>query len=356
MIISRTPYRLSFLGGGTDYPTWYRQHGGAVLSTTINKYCYLTCRYLPPFFEHKFRVAWSKIELCQAIDQIEHPVVRALLHHLGIERGVEIHHDGDLPARSGMGSSSAFTIGLLHALYGLQGQMRSKQELATEGIYIEQEVLKETVGSQDQVAAAYGGLNQTTFLPNGEITVRPMLLSPARLHELNSHLLLFYTGIRRTASQMAQSYANKLQAQQRQLQRMQAMVDEGISLLHGQEPMAAFGELLHEGWLLKQSLSPLVSNPEINDLYSVARAAGAVGGKITGAGGGGFLLLLAPPEKQAALKAALQHLIHVPFQFESFGSQIIFYARGEDLSQAEIARQGQVLKPFRELAQPKELA
>ncbi|MCB0060524.1 MAG: GHMP kinase, partial [Caldilineaceae bacterium] len=305
MIISRTPYRISFFGGGTDYPGWYRQHGGAVLSTTINKYCYLTCRYLPPFFEHKFRVVWSKIELGQSLEEIEHPAVRAVLRHLAVARGVELHHDGDLPARSGMGSSSAFTVGLLHALYGLLGQMRSKAELAKEGIYVEQELLQETVGSQDQIAAEYGGLNHITFLPNGEFSVRPLILSPERVCELESHLLLFYTGIRRTAASVAQSYVTKIEAQRRQLRIMKDMVDEGLSIISSGQSLTAFGELLHEGWLVKQSLSAQVSNPEIDGLYATARAAGAIGGKITGAGGGGFLLLFAPPETHLQIKQAL---------------------------------------------------
>src|SRR5947209_20333563 len=170
MIISRTPFRISFFGGGTDYPAWYRTHGGAVLGTTINKYCYLTCRYLPPFFEHRIRVVYSKIEMCETIDQISHPAVAEVLRYLGWNRGLEIHHDGDLPARSGIGSSSAFTVGLLHAIHALQGTMPSKHQLATEGIHLEQEVLREAVGSQDQVCAAYGGFNHIVFQPKGEIS------------------------------------------------------------------------------------------------------------------------------------------------------------------------------------------
>ena len=188
MIISRTPYRISFFGGGTDYPSWYQTHGGAVLAATIDKYCYLTCRYLPPFFEHRTRVVYSKIESCTNNSEIAHPSVREVLRHLEIGRGVEIHHDGDLPARSGMGSSSAFTVGLLHAAYAMQGQMPSKHQLASEAIYVEQEVLKETVGSQDQVMAAFGGLRHVQFLPGGEFSVRPITLAAPRLTELNDHL------------------------------------------------------------------------------------------------------------------------------------------------------------------------
>ena len=216
MIICRTPFRISFFGGGTDYPGWYRSHGGAVLATTIDKYCYLTCRYLPPFFEHRLRVVYRKIETCMSVEEISHPSVRETLRFLEIDRGVELHHDGDLPARSGMGSSSAFTVGLLNALYALKGQMPSKRQLALESIHVEQDILKETVGSQDQVMAAYGGLRHVQFLQNGEISVRPLTLSHARIDEFNDHLMLFYTGIIRTASDVAKSYVEDIGAKRRQ--------------------------------------------------------------------------------------------------------------------------------------------
>jgi D-glycero-alpha-D-manno-heptose-7-phosphate kinase len=208
MIVSRTPFRLSFFGGGTDYPAWFRQHGGTVLSTTINKYCYLTVRYLPPFFEHRIRVVYSKIENCQSIDEIAHPAVRETLRFLQIERGIEVHHDGDLPAGSGMGSSSAFTVGLLHALHALQGRMPSKRQLAEQSIHIEQELIREAVGSQDQISAAYGGFNQISFLADGSFTVTPITVRRDRLTELNSSLMLFYTGIRRMSSDVASTYVN----------------------------------------------------------------------------------------------------------------------------------------------------
>ncbi len=205
MIISRTPYRISFFGGGTDFPAWYRQHGGAVLATSIDKYCYLTARFLPPFFEHRIRVVYSKIENCHDIDEVAHPAVREVLRFLRFDRGVEIHHDGDLPARSGIGSSSSFCVGLLHALYALQGRMPSKHQLAAEAIHLEQEVLHETVGSQDQVTSAHGGFNQVVFQQSGEIAVRPVTVAPARVHELESQLLLFFTGVKRTSSDVAKS-------------------------------------------------------------------------------------------------------------------------------------------------------
>jgi D-glycero-alpha-D-manno-heptose-7-phosphate kinase len=326
MIISRTPYRVSFFGGGTDYPTWYTKHGGAVLATAIDKYCYLTCRYLPPFFEHRIRVVYSRIESCQTVDEIAHPVVRAALLHLGVGRGVEIHHDGDLPARSGMGSSSAFTVGLLHALCALEGRMATRETLAQASIHLEQNVLQETVGCQDQVLAAYGGFNHITFLPDGSFAVRPVTIARERVAELQSHLMLFYTGVVRTASTVASSYVRELdQTRRRQLRLVRDMVEEALGILHGHGDLWAFGELLHESWMAKRSLSAAVSTGEIDAMYDAARGAGAVGGKLTGAGGGGFLLLFVPPERQASVRAALRTLLHVPFAFQFSGSQIIFF-------------------------------
>jgi len=325
MIISRTPFRISFFGGGTDYPAWYCKHGGAVLATTIDKYCYLTCRYLPPFFEHRIRVVYSKVESCQTIDEISHPSVREVLRYLNIDRGVEIHHDGDLPARSGMGSSSSFTVGLLHALHALKGQMPSKHQLAQESIHIEQEILKETVGSQDQISTAYGGFNHIEFMPNGDFQVRPITLKRERIEMLNSHLMLFYTGIMRTASDIAESYVNCIEDKNAQLLILNDLLEEGISILSKDQNINAFGELLHEAWQAKRSLSTVVSNANVDAVYNMARSVGAIGGKLTGAGGGGFMLLFVPPEKQNEVREKLKKLIYVPFKFESAGSQIIFF-------------------------------
>jgi D-glycero-alpha-D-manno-heptose-7-phosphate kinase len=349
MIISRTPFRISFFGGGTDYPGWYRSHGGAVLATTIDKYCYITCRYLPPFFEHRICLVYSKIEYCRTIDEIAHPAVREVLRYLDMQRGVEIHHDGDLPARSGMGSSSAFTVGLLHALYALKGQIASKHQLAMESIHLEQERLKETVGSQDQVTAAYGGFNHIAFLPNGEISVKPLTIAAERLADLSSHLMLFYTGIKRTASNIAESYVNGIEEKRRQLRLMKDLVDESLSILNSGRPIVGFGELLHEAWEAKRSLSAQVSNTEVDQIYDLARSAGAIGGKLIGAGGGGFLLLFAEPSRHRAIREALRKLIYVPFKFEFSGSQIIFFDREEDYSAEEKAREGQIIEAFREL-------
>ena len=332
MIISRTPFRISFFGGGTDYPSWYLDHGGTVLGVTIDKYCYLTCRYLPPFFKHRIRLVYSQIENCQTVDEIAHPAVREVMRYLRMDRGIEIHHDGDLPARSGMGSSSSFTVGLLHALHALNGYMPSRRQLAMEGIKIEQDVLKETVGSQDQVFAAFGGFNHIIFSQTGEISVRPLTLSADRREELNSYLMLFYTGIERTASDVAASYIAGGNGKVSQLRIMKDLVDEGISILNNGRDLAAFGALLNEGWEAKRSLSAEVSNSYVDELYAHALANGALGGKLLGAGGGGFMLLFVPPSKQERVRAELQDLISVPFRFEFSGSQIIFFEPERDYS------------------------
>jgi D-glycero-alpha-D-manno-heptose-7-phosphate kinase len=351
MIISRTPFRISFFGGGTDYPEWYRQHGGAVLATTIDKYCYINCRYLPPFFEHRICIVYSKVEHCQSIDEIQHPAVREALRYLGVQRGVEIHHDADIPARSGVGSSSAFTVGLLNALYALKGQMASKHRLATESVHLEQEVLKETVGSQDQVLAAYGGLNHIRFLQNGEISVTPITVGAERVKELASHLMLCYTGIKRTASSIAATFVKGIDDRRRQLRVMKDLVDESISIISGDQDILAFGELLHEAWLAKRSLSADISNSDVDALYDAARSAGAIGGKLIGAGGGGFFLLFVPPSKQRSVRERLNTLIQVPFKFDFSGSQIIFCDREEDYAAEEKARAAQPIRAFRELAE-----
>lgn len=348
MIISRTPFRISFFGGGTDYPDWYRRHGGAVLATTINKYCYLTCRRLPPFFEHKFRVVYSKMENCQSIDEIAHPAVREVLRHLNIACGLEIHHDADLPARSGLGSSSAFTVGLLNALYGLKGQMPSKQQLALESIYIEQERIRDTVGSQDQVLAAYGGFNHVSFLPSGQIIVTPMTLSKERIRELESHLMLFYTGIKRTASTVAQTYTQDIDGKEAQLRALSDLVKDGLAILGGGQDMAQFGKMLHQAWRTKRSLSAKVSNPYIEAIYDGAMAAGALGGKLIGAGGGGFILFFVQPGDQDRVRQRLHQLIHVPFSFETHGSQIIFFDPEEEYVAEERDRAAREIARFQE--------
>ncbi|GAB2182054.1 GHMP kinase [Denitratisoma sp. agr-D3] len=326
MIIVRTPFRISFFGGGTDYPAWYRAHGGAVLATTINKYCYISCRYLPPFFDHKHRIVYSRIENVRDISEIEHPAVRGVLDYTKMEHGLEIHHDGDLPARSGLGSSSSFTVGLLHAIATLRGQYVGSEFLAREAIHVEQDVIGENVGSQDQVSAAYGGFNRIDFLRNGGFEVNPVIIEQARAEELQSHLMLCFTGISRIASEVAKSKIDNFDNRQQELHAMRAMVDEGMRILQdGKTSIEEFGALLHEGWLAKRKLSDKVSSSEIDAIYEEARRAGVLGGKLLGAGGGGFLLLFVRPKDQAVVRERLRHLVHVPFEFDYSGSRVVLY-------------------------------
>lgn len=323
MIISKTPYRISFFGGGTDYPSWYLKHGGAVLASTIDKYCYLTCRYLPPFFEHKHRIVWSQVESVSDISEIKHPVIPKAIEWLGINEGLEIHHDGDLPARSGMGSSSSFVVGLLNALGTLKGKKLSKRQLLEQSLHMEQDILNESVGSQDQTLAAYGGFNKVLFQPNGKVSVLPVTVRPEKLRELNDNLMLFFSGISRTASSVATQFINSLAKKESHLLRMYDMVDEGLKILCEDRDIDQFGYLLNESWMLKRSLNSAISTNTCDAMYARAIRAGALGGKILGAGGGGFMLFYVPPEKQNAVTNALSDFVHVPFNFEYGGSQII---------------------------------
>lgn len=327
MIISRTPFRVSFFGGGTDYPVWFREHGGAVLATTINKYCYISCRYLPPFFSHGSRIVWSQIELVKDRDEIQHPAVREVLAFLGIREGVELHHQGDLPARTGLGSSSAFTVGVLNALYGLRGVMAGKEQLAREAIHVEQDRLKEHVGCQDQVICAHGGFNRIDFWGERNFRTSPIMIPWERLNELQDHLMLFFTGLSRNASDIAADQISAAPSKVRELRVIQQTVDEAINILKSPRDLADFGRLLDESWQLKKSLTDRISTPYIDQIYETARGAGGTGGKLIGAGGGGFLLLFARPEDQPRVKAALAGLLQVPFRFESVGTHVIFYER-----------------------------
>lgn len=325
MVISKTPFRISFFGGGTDYPAWYKENGGTVLATTINKYCYITCRYLPPFFEHKHRIVYSQYEHVNEIDEINHPAVREVFRFMNIKDGLEIHHDGDLPARSGLGSSSAFTVGLLHALYALSGKMATKRRLMLDAIHVEQEMIKENVGSQDQAITAFGGLNKIEFSGCHNIEVRPITAGFKRLEELQSHLMLFFTRITRIASDIASDKISQIPNKNSELRLMHDMVDEAITILSEDRDISEFGKLLHESWEAKKKLSSKVSNSIIDDIYSKARKSGAIGGKLLGAGGGGFMLFFVKPEMQLKVKETLKDLLHVPFRFDTLGSQIIYY-------------------------------
>ena len=326
MIISRTPFRISFFGGGTDYPVWYREHGGAVLSTSINKYCYITVRYLPPFFDYKYRIRYSKREEVQSISDIEHPSVRECLTFLDFDRGVEIQHNGDLPARIGVGSSSSFTVGLLNALHALKGEMVTKKQLALEAIQIEQDRIKENVGSQDQTAATFGGFNQIEFGGEQHIQVKPITLSREKTQLFQDHLMLFFTGFVRTASEIAGEQIRKTPQRKKELSRMFEMVDEAIGILNGgNSDITDFGKLMHETWMLKRSLTDKITTPFVDEAYETAVNAGALGGKLLGAGGGGCILFFARPECQPKIKERLSKLLYVPFKFEDQGSQIIYY-------------------------------
>ncbi len=330
MIISRTPFRISFFGGGTDYPVWYENNGdGAVLSTSINKYCYISCRHLPPFFDSNIRIVWSKIQMAKSVHDVEHPAVREAMKFLNQVEDLEIHHNADLPARSGLGSSSSFTVGLLHALHALQGRMVTKRQLALDAIQVEQERIKEHVGSQDQVVAAFGGLNKIVFGGPQKITVSPIILSAPRLQSFQDHLMLFFTGFTRMASEIAEEQIKSTPLKTSELQRMRETVDQAIDILNSQGGLDDFGRLLDEAWQIKRQLTKRISNDSIDEIYERGRKAGALGGKLLGAGGGGFMLFFVRPEDQPKIRAVLSDLLYVPFAFENLGSQIIYYAPTE---------------------------
>jgi D-glycero-alpha-D-manno-heptose-7-phosphate kinase len=326
VIISRTPFRISLFGGGTDYPGWFREHGGAVIGTAIDKYCYISVRHLPPFFEHHSRIVYSQVELVRDVSEIQHPAVRGILSERGITDGLEIHHDADLPARSGLGSSSSFTVGLLNALSALNNRMTSSRELASEAIRIEQQVLKENVGCQDQVWAAYGGFNRIEFFPDGSFSVAPIVMPLERRQELLRSVMLFFTGFSRIASDIAQEQINNISSSTSQLRAMRSMVDRAADILSDRKSsMSELGELLHEAWLLKRRLSNRVSNPQIDEIYEAGREAGAIGGKLLGAGGGGFMVFLVDPAKRDQVRERLKKLIHVSVDFDNEGSKIVLY-------------------------------
>lgn len=326
MIITKTPYRISFFGGGTDYPAWFKKHNGKVLATSFDKYCYISLRKLPPFFDHKYRIVYSVIESINKVDEINHPSVREVLRYFNSKDGLEIHHDGDLPARSGLGSSSSFTIGLLHAMNALTGKNSSALSLAKDAIHIEQNLINEAVGSQDQISAAYGGFNLINFYKDGTFAVEPLITSQKRLESFNNHLMLFFTGVSRYSSEISESQISNINNCESQLSEMYDMVDEGVAIL--QNPNVSlndFGQLLHNSWTLKRKLSNKITNSMIDEIYGLALKAGATGGKVLGAGGGGFMLFFVKPEYQSKVKRALSKLTYVPFKFDNTGSKIVLY-------------------------------
>ena len=331
MIITRTPFRISFFGGGTDYPVWYKENGGAVISTTINKYCYISCRYVPPFFEYKYRIRYTSREETHSLSEIKHPSVRECIKFTNFEKGIEMVHTSDIPAQSGIGSSSAFTVGFLNALNALKGKMVTKGQLARDAIHIEQIVLKENVGSQDQVTAAFGGLNKIEFSGEKDFSVHPITISKEKLDYLHDHLMLFFTGLSRNASDVAGEQIKKTQEKRNELKKMSQMVDEAVSILNdNSSDLTDFGRLMHETWMIKRSLTTKITNPQIDKIYETAMDAGALGGKLLGAGGGGCILFFVEPELQHKVKEKLKNLIHIPFRFENIGSQIIYYAPQDD--------------------------
>lgn len=326
MIISKTPHRISFFGGGTDYPAYYLNHGGRVVGVTIDKYSYLNVRQLPPYFDHKHRVVYSKIENINLIQEINHPSVRESLKYMNIDFGISIHHDGDIPARSGMGSSSSFTVGLLNSLHALLGKVISKKELMKAAIHVEQSLIHENVGSQDQAFAAYGGLNTIDFLQNGEIVVNPIIMTPDRMKEFQSSFVLIFTGLSRIASEIAEDQIKKTELNLNKLDQMKSLVNESVDILtDANRKLDEFGILLNETWQLKRSLSDKISNPLIDSIYEAALNSGAIGGKLLGAGGGGFLLFYVNPFNKEKVLQALKEYLYVPFEFEFQGSNIVFY-------------------------------
>jgi D-glycero-alpha-D-manno-heptose-7-phosphate kinase len=323
MIISRTPFRVSFLGGGTDYADWYREHGGRVLAAAIDKYTYVTCRPRSPLSAHRWRVVYSRDEVVDQVGELVHPPTRACLEYLGIQQGLEIHSDADLPARTGLGSSSSFTVGLLHALHHLEGREPAPMALALEAVHVERRLLGEPGGAQDQVIAAIGGLNRIEFDGPDRIQVRAIDLSPHRAAQFWASLLMVFTGFTRSAPEIAAGQIRLIPDRRAELEAMKALVDEGWSLLRGQADLSEFGRLLHESWLLKKRLNPEASNGRIDEWYEQAKAVGALGGKLLGAGGGGFLLFFAPPERHAAIVAGLG-LMPVSLRLADSGSRIVF--------------------------------
>lgn len=324
MIITKTPFRMSFFGGGTDFPDFYEQHGGAVLSTTFDKYCYVTVRHLPRFFAYKTLLTYSRIEEVVNTEDIEHPLIREAMKYLDMHE-LRLTYDADLPARSGLGTSSSFAVGMLNAFYALKGKYADKRRLADDAIYLERVLCNETGGVQDQIAAAYGGLNRIDFSAEG-YTVRPVIISPARKHQLCGNLMLFFTGFARFSSDIQDNTKKALASKKDQLLEMLALVDEAERVLTDKEAdLRAFGELLDHSWKLKRGITNSISTGSIDGFYNRAVAAGAVGGKLLGAGGGGFLLFYVEPERQAAVLQAMEDLLYIPFEFEEGGAQVVYY-------------------------------
>lgn len=326
MIITKAPFRMSFFGGGTDYAPFFEKHGGSVLSTTFDKYAYVTVRHLPRFFDYRTQVSYSKIEQVNTVDEIQHPLIREAMKYLDMH-DLHIAYDADLPARSGLGSSSSFAAAMLGAFHALKGQYLSAEQLAKECIYTERTLCQEDGGWQDQIAACYGGLNRINFSENG-FEVQPVIISKIRKAELNKNLMLFFTGFTRFSSDIAkeQVKVSSQEEKEKQLLEMKSLVDDAEKVLvdrHGD--LDEFGRLMDYTWKLKRGITSKVSTSDLDMIYEKARHAGALGGKLLGAGGGGFFVFYVPQEYQKAVRAALSNLLYVPFEFEEGGMKILHY-------------------------------
>lgn len=330
MIITKTPFRMSFFGGGTDLESFFRENGGAVLSTTIDKYCYVNVRHLPPFFAYSTELAYAKTERVTRVEDIQHPAIRNAMQMLDMHR-IRLTYEADLPARSGLGTSSSFAVGMLSAFHALKGQYAGRRQLAEEAIRLERVLCAEAGGWQDQIAAAYGGFNRIDFGPEG-YRVQPVLIAPERKRQLNENLMMFFTGFTRNSSEIQQmnSAADGAEKTAR-LREMLSLVDEAEALLTDRRAdLDDFGRMLDHTWKLKRGTGTAVSTNSIDQLYARGIAAGALGGKLLGAGGGGFLVFYAKPEAQAAVRRAMQDLLYIPFRFENGGTRVIYYAPEEE--------------------------
>ncbi len=324
MVITKTPFRMSFFGGGTDIPEFFRENGGSVLSTTFDKYCYVTVRHLPPFFDYKTHLTYSRMEYVDTWEEIQHPAIRSAMEYLDMHN-VRLTYESDLPAKSGLGTSSSFVVGMLSSFYALKGQYVDKKRLADEAIYIEREMCGEAGGWQDQIAAAFGGLNRIDFCGNG-YQVHPVIMSEQRKRQLNDRLVMYFTGFTRFSAEIQKKNRTSSQENRSRLREMQALVEEAEHILTDQSAeLSGFGRLLDQTWKLKRGTGSQVSTQAIDLLYQKGIEAGAVGGKLLGAGGGGFLLFYVEPERMAAVKEAMKDLLYIPFCFEEGGSQIIHY-------------------------------
>ena len=323
MVITKTPFRMSFFGGGTDIKEFYSEYGGSVLSSTFDKYCYVTSRFLPEFFDYSSEFVYSRTERVTDIDKIEHPLIRNCMKFMNLQN-IRLAYDADLPARTGLGTSSSFAVGMLNAFHALKGEMCNKKELADEAIYIERVLCNESGGIQDQIAASYGGFNRIDMSEEG-YQVKPIILPKKRKKELNDSLMLFFTGFTHMSSSVQEKVKENFSDKIRRLQTMKSMVDDAQNILIKDGHLSDFGKLLHETWKLKRSLSSGISNSDIDDMYQSAIKAGAEGGKLLGSGGGGFLLFYVDKDKQKYVREALKNLLYIPFNFENDGTRIIYY-------------------------------